>query len=137
MKSNSIISLVSLVFIGLLFVAAESSAQGVPPRSQTLQLIRPITRPPVPPLEREVTDIKKELRPMTGAQGVVPFIDQLCTELERKLYIFNLNPNSDLYIAGLPSGPARENAIINRRNSLIGQIRDCKLRAQKSRVGGR
>src|SRR5208283_2069670 len=64
MRSNSIIFML-LVFIGFLTAAAESNAQVVPPRSQTLQMIRPTTPPPVPPLQREIRELKQEVQATT------------------------------------------------------------------------
>ena len=66
MRSNSIIFML-LVFIGFLTAAAESNAQVVPPRSQTLQMIRPTTPPPVPPLQEEIGQVKKDVQAKTQA----------------------------------------------------------------------
>jgi hypothetical protein len=67
MRSNSIIFSLLLVVVGSLFVPVESGAQAVPPRSQTLQLIRPITPPPTPPVQEEIGQVKKDVQTKTQA----------------------------------------------------------------------
>ena len=43
-----------LLILGIVFSPAESAAQVVPPRSQGLQIIRPLVPPPELPLEKEI-----------------------------------------------------------------------------------
>jgi hypothetical protein len=50
-----------LLVLGIFFSPADSLAQAVPPRSQTLQMIRPLVRPPEPPLEKKVRENKQDL----------------------------------------------------------------------------
>jgi hypothetical protein len=56
-----ILAFLLLVF-GIFFTPADSVAQAVPPRSQTLQMIRPLVRPPEPPLEKKVRENQQDLR---------------------------------------------------------------------------
>lgn len=99
MQSKSIILTVLLVCMVFCFALIESSAQGVPPRSQTLQMIRPTTPPPVPPLQREVTEVKKEVSPTTEAQKNIRSWQSLCAERENYL------KNIYLYEPGLKDRP--------------------------------
>lgn len=62
MRSRSGIIVLVLVLIGFLLTPAESSGQAAPPRSQTLQLIQPITPPPVTPVERQIENSRKEVK---------------------------------------------------------------------------
>lgn len=61
-QSNSVILALVFIFLVVLITPVESNAQGVPPRSQTLQLIQPITPPPVTPVERQIEESKKEVK---------------------------------------------------------------------------
>jgi len=57
-----------LLVLGIFFTPADSLAQAVPPRSQTLQLIRPLVPAPEPPLEKEIRQLKREVQAETPAQ---------------------------------------------------------------------
>jgi hypothetical protein len=60
-----------LLVLGVSFTPADCVAQAVPPRSQTLQMIRPLVRPPQPPVEKEIRDLKGETAELEEQVGVL------------------------------------------------------------------
>ncbi len=50
-----------LVVLGIFFTSVDSSGQPVPPRSQTLQLIRPLVPSPEPPIEKKIRENKQAI----------------------------------------------------------------------------
>ena len=51
-----------LLILGVVFSPAESVAQAVPPRSQTLQMLRPLVPPPETPVEKQIRKLKQEVQ---------------------------------------------------------------------------
>jgi hypothetical protein len=54
-----------LILFGTFFTTPDSNAQAVPPRVQTLQMIRPPAPPPEPPIQKEIRELKKEVQATT------------------------------------------------------------------------
>jgi hypothetical protein len=50
------------VFLAVFCATAVCHAQAVPPRGQALQMIRPVAPPPEPPIQKEIRDLKQEVR---------------------------------------------------------------------------
>jgi hypothetical protein len=82
----------AFVCFAVFCTTAESLAQAVPPRVQTLQMIRPPAPPPEPPLQKEIRDVKAEVRVDTLQYRVI----------ERENYLRNLY----LHEPGLMSLPS-------------------------------
>jgi|GEM_PF-2105657 len=57
-----------LIGLGIFFSPADSAAQAPPPRSQGLQMMRPLVPPPETPVEREIRELKKEVEATTPAK---------------------------------------------------------------------
>jgi hypothetical protein len=118
MRSNSIVFLI-LVVVGFLAVAAESNAQVVPPRSQTLQMIRPTTPPPVPPLQREIRELKQEVQATTP----IPYYGGQLAYLRQQLACYQECRIRGGKICGGPIPPGAEK----------NPLRFCELRAEALR----
>jgi len=63
----NLVTFLALILFGVCFTSAESHAQTVPPRGQTLQMIRPVAPPPEPPIQKEIRGVREELK-NTGRQ---------------------------------------------------------------------
>jgi hypothetical protein len=53
---------VACVISGVLFTSAASLGQAVPPRVQALQMTRPVAPPPEPPVQKEIRQLRQEMR---------------------------------------------------------------------------
>jgi len=62
MRWKLLILVFFLSVLGIFSLPTDSASQAVPPRSQTLQLIKPITRPPELPLEKEIRETRQEVK---------------------------------------------------------------------------
>jgi hypothetical protein len=51
-----------IILLGVLFMPVECCAQAVPPRVQTLQMIRPVAPPPEPPLQKDINLLRRAQR---------------------------------------------------------------------------
>ena len=56
------IIVVMVIFLGVVFARTDCQAQAVPSRNQSQMMTRPIVRPPEPPLQKEIGDVRQEVR---------------------------------------------------------------------------
>ncbi len=62
MQLYSVILVLSGVIFGVFVFPIHSSAQAVPPRVQTQMINRPLVAPPESPVQKEIGEVKRELR---------------------------------------------------------------------------
>lgn len=59
------------IFFGVLFAPSESAAQAVPPRVQSLQLIKRVTPPPELPVQKEIRVLAGEAADLERQIGAI------------------------------------------------------------------
>lgn len=82
----------ALVFALIIMAVDTAQAQQIPRRLDSLQLIKPIAPPPVPPVERLRQDIIGAVNPRTGTVDV------------RKLYTSPSRPGPGVSVGSGPAG---------------------------------
>ena len=51
-----------LIFLGVAFAPTDCQAQAVPTRNQSLMITKPTVTPPTPPLQKEIKELRQEVR---------------------------------------------------------------------------
>ena len=118
-----------LMLPGIFSFTTESMAQAVPPRSQGLQMIRPVLPPPEPPLEKEIGEVKQDVRKAERALLRRATVARTINALE-KLRIERLTELDNLRreLRQLPPDSPRRRGIQLDIDFLIGDIRDIEQR---------
>lgn len=91
------------ILFGVCFTSTESFAQAVPPRVQTLQMIRPPAPPPEPPIQKEIRELKQDVQANTRelerrkqVEMTRESLKVLCPELKRQLEEETQKKNPDV-----------------------------------------
>ena len=56
------VAALTLILLGIALAPTDCEAQAVPTRNQYLIMTRPVVPPPEPPLQREIADLRREVR---------------------------------------------------------------------------
>ncbi len=106
----------SSLILGIFFLPADSVAQPVPPRSQTLQMIRPVEPQPELPLEKQIRRnreaieaTKAELARKIDRQATIAFLSEEKNTLQAKLNNLVQRPDSDVRIKAVMEDKACQN----------------------------
>jgi hypothetical protein len=115
---------VMLILLGTFLTPSESGAQAVPPRVQTMMINKPDVPPPIPPLQKEIEELKRdvkankrELERRKQVEKTVESLQVLCPELRRQLWEEKQKRNPDKDVI----------------NGLLKQIRNCEQDLQQMR----
>jgi hypothetical protein len=100
MRLNFGVFVFASIFIAIILIPLECSAQAVPPRVQSLQLTKPPAVPePEVPLQKEIRDLEKDLkatrRDIARKEEVgktVVFLKELLADAEKKLDCYTNHP---------------------------------------------
>jgi len=97
----------ALILFGVCFTSSDSRAQAVPPRVQTLQMIRPPAPPPEPPIQKEIRELKqdvqantRELERLKAVATTISALEKL--KIERQTELANLRSQLNQLPANSP-----------------------------------